>query len=198
MRFDYRGDAPLDFECASFMPQATLRRHRDIYMGNEAAALAVYTDGDGSTADARTLYKMSMYSLPQYKRRYFDGIKREAGGYFAHKMFFGSLSSSAHLGEKARRELCRSFGSVEQFRYIFTQSAGEKKSPGFLWLAKERGGRDKLKIVFTEENRLLPSQMREILCLDLWEHSYCETYGSDRVAYAAAFLTCADFSRLEN
>ncbi len=198
MHFDYISDAPLDFDPKNFMSRQRLVRHRDIYMGGAAAALAVYTDGDETKKDcgdaAAWLYRRPPSSLPRYKRRFAASIRDCAAEYWCHRMFFSSLCQCAAPTGKEIEEIEGSFGSVENFRYQFCQRAAEERRAGYLWLIRERKRR--LKIIFTAGSALPPSGCKAVLCLDLWEHAYNEVYGSDRAAYAANFLSVADFSRL--
>lgn len=202
MHFDYRADAPIDFDCRSFMDKRRLLCHRDSYMGDAAAALAVYSDGEkciekckSSVEAAELLYRQPISSLSAYKRKYAADIRERAGEYLCHRAFFSSLGETARAGNKQIAAIEKSFGSVEQFRYSFVQNAAGQKKPGYLWLIKERRGRQsRLCLRFTDGSALPPPQCKAVLCLDLWEHAYFEIFGTDKGAYAAAFLSCADLS----
>ena len=199
MHFNYTNDAPLDFECKTFMPRERLIRHRDTYMGNAAAGLAVYTDGDkivkGSGAEvALMLSRRGASSVPRGKRRFAAAVRESAAEYYCHCMFFSSFGAAAAPKREEIEKIEKSFGSLENFRYLFCQSAAEEKRPGYLWLLKEKNNR--LRLWFSAGHSLYPAGCKAVLCLDLWEHAYIETYGANRGAYAAAFLSAADFSRI--
>lgn len=199
MHFDYKNDAPLDFDCKTFMSREQLMRHRDTYMGNAAAQLAVYTDGDEiknkSGADAAlVLSRRPVSSMPRRKRRFAAAIRESAAEYYCHCMFFSSLCDAAAPKREEIEKIGRSYGSLENFRYLFCQKAAEEKRPGYLWLIGEKNNR--LKLWFSVGHALPPAGCKVILCLDLWEHAYIGTYSSNRAAYAAAFLSVADFSRI--
>lgn len=168
-------------------------------MGNAAAQLAVYTDGDeiknkGGADAALLMCRRPASSLPRSKRRFAAAIRESAAEYYCHCMFFSSLCGAAAPKREEIEKIEASFGSLEKFRYLFCQNAAEEKKPGYLWLLKERNNR--LKLLFSAGHALPPASSRIVFCLDLWEHAYIETYSSNRGAYAAAFLSCADFSRL--
>lgn len=197
MHFDYRKDAPLDFTCKSFISRERLCRHRDVYMGRAAAALAVYSDGitvPKKSDAAEYLYRMPSSALPRGLRQYSKELKESAGEYICHRSFFSSIYAEANLTAEALKAIEESFGSMEQLRYLFTKRANEEKASGFLRICENR--RKKLKIIFTPGYSLPASGLETKLCLDLWEHSYTETFGCDCGAYAAAFLSCVDFSKI--
>lgn len=198
MHFDYKNDAPLDFSCKSFISRERLCRHRDIYMGRAAASLAVYTDGviipSGSDA-AEYLYRLPMQAMPRHCRRFADDIRDSAAEYICHRAFFSSICAAASPSADAMDAVAASFGSMEHFRFLFTDRAAAERSPGCLWICRTRRGR--LKLVFCPGYTLPHPSLRRTLCLDLWEHAYTEAFGCDRAAYAASFLSCADFSKLE-
>lgn len=197
MHFDYKNDAPIAQGTENFMSRALLCLHRDTFMGAQAASLAVITDGS-TRCDPQALYRLPASALPKYKRGMVRELRDAAGGYVCHRMFFSSLGGSGMIGERARARIRKSFSGCERFRYEFVQKAKASPGCGFLWIAEEsmrRGGA--LHILFTPGNRLLPPNFLPLMCLDMWEHSYCVRYGADRGAYAAAFLGAARWELLE-
>lgn len=113
----------------------------------------------------------------------------------AHLRYFSPLSGSdgtVHLptGELAR-QLALSFGSIDSFFYLFRTKAAEMRYNGFLYLVKEprcsvrREGR--LSIVpcvgYSQ-----PQYGKVLVALDLWEHAYFYSYGTNKALYADMYL----------
>lgn len=196
MHFDYKKDAPIEQVNADFLTKEELVRHRDIYMGEQAAALSVFTDGKDK-CDAQVICRLPPSAFPRYMRNMLGSIREDAGGYVCHKAFFASIGSGGAVPAEARELIKSSFGSLEGLRFAFTDAAKKSREQGYLWIAEENmRRRSALKLVFTKGNSLLPPHMHGILCLDMWEHSYSGRYGCDRGAYAAAFLASARWERL--
>ena len=83
----------------------------------------------------------------------------------------------------------RDFGSFDAFREKFAQSANAIPSEGWAWLIYSN---NKLTITHTTENNspVMDTAYEKgtpLLCLDLWQHAYAETYRDDRSAYVESF-----------
>lgn len=196
MHFDYRNDAPVEQVNPDFLTKEALLRHRDIYMGAQAAALSVFTDGCDK-CEAQVLYRLPASAFPRYKRNMLGSMRDDAGGYVCHRAFFSSVGEGGAIPAAVLELIKNDFGSMDGLRYAFTDAAKNTREQGFLWIAEENLRRRRaIKIIFTRGNTLLPPHLHGLLCLDMWEHSYAGRYGCDKGTYAAAFLGSARWDKL--
>lgn len=96
-------------------------------------------------------------------------------------------------GQQPSKELMnaiiRDFGSFDAFREDFAQAANSVSSEGWAWLIYSN---NRLKVTTTTGNKspvmdTASEQGIPLLCIDLWEHAYSETYRKDRSAYVQSF-----------
>ena len=117
------------------------------------------------------------------------GIFNNAAQAWNHDFFWTSLTPKGGGdpdGDLAKR-LGRDFGSRDDFRSTFKETAAGLFGSGWTWLV-DNGG--KLEIVATP-NAVTPivDGKRPLLTLDVWEHAYYVDYQNDRGAFIDAFLT---------
>ena len=169
--------------------------HVRLICGRLAAELNILLDGypafhglDASAVHART------GMLPRLLR---EDVRFAAGGVICHTFFFSHLGTNGGRGvpdAACAAALRGAFGSTDSFFYIFREEAQRMQSGGFLWLCAVRGGRGRgLRLLPTRSYDLPPATLTPIFALDLWEHAYLTAYGSDRRAYADAFLRQLDW-----
>ena len=105
-----------------------------------------------------------------------------------HNFYWQSLKpkgGGAPTGAVKER-IDKDFGSYENFREQFSQTAVDHFSNGWVWLVLDK---NKLKIVDTHDadTPLLRGQ-KALLTTDVWEHAYYLDYKNARKDYVTAFL----------
>ena len=117
-----------------------------------------------------------------------QGIFNNAGQHWNHNLFWRTMrpGGGGKPGGELGKRIERDFGSFEQFADQFKQAAVTQFGSGWGWLALDG---DKLKVMKTPngENPLVHN-MKPILGVDVWEHSYYLDYRNRRPDYVAAFL----------
>jgi superoxide dismutase, Fe-Mn family len=117
-----------------------------------------------------------------------QGIFNNAGQHWNHNLFWRIMKpgGGGKPGGEIAKRIDRDFGSFEQFADQFKQAAVTQFGSGWGWLAVDG---DKLKVLKTPngENPLVHN-MKPILGVDVWEHSYYLDYRNRRPDYIAAFL----------
>ena len=94
----------------------------------------------------------------------------------------GGGEPAGSLGEA----IAKDFGSYEEFRKQFTETAVGQFGSGWGWLVENAG---KLQVVKTGNADLpLKHGMNALLTVDVWEHAYYIDYRNARAKYIAAFL----------
>jgi len=172
-----------------FLPPQALEIHVQLICGRLAAELNMLLDGypEMHGMDASEIYS-HIGMLPRVLR---EDVRFAAGGIVSHEYFFRYLSQSGGQNipdSRSAAALRRSFGSSDSFFYIFREEAQRMKYGGFLWLCLEQHARHRFLRLIPARGYELPLPLTPVFALDLWEHAYISTYGSDRRAYADAFL----------
>ena len=126
-------------------------------------------------------------------------VRNNTGGHWNHSFFWETLSPNTGSPEGEFLEaINRSFGSFEEFKTKFTESATGVFGSGWIWLVVQDG---ELKIVITplQDNPLMddgPEKGVPILGLDVWEHAYYLKYQNKRPDYIAAFWNVVDWNEV--
>ncbi len=116
------------------------------------------------------------------------GLFNNAAQVWNHSFYWNCLSpNGGGEPEGAVADAINSaFGSFEEFKSAFTDSAVNNFGSGWTWLIKEADGA--LKIVNTS-NAACPLRdgQTPLLTVDVWEHAYYIDYRNARPAYMDAF-----------
>ncbi len=132
-------------------------------------------------------------------------VRNNAGGHWNHGFFWEILSANGGSPEGELLEaINKSFGSFDEFKKKFEESATGVFGSGWVWLIVQNG---ELKIIQTplQDNPLmdLPAQAGDakekgtpILGLDVWEHAYYLKYQNKRPEYISAFWNIVNWEEV--
>jgi Fe-Mn family superoxide dismutase len=110
-------------------------------------------------------------------------IRNHGGGHLNHSLFWQYLDPNNKPDNLLQKEITTNFGSVDEFKKLFSDSALKVFGSGWTWLVRD-GKTSKLMI------QNLPNQdspvmlgLQPILGLDVWEHAYYLKYQNKRAEY---------------
>ena len=136
--------------------------------------------------------------LPEDKR---TAIINNGGGHANHSLFW-ELMTPNHKGKenkpegKLAKEIKDTFGSFEEFKEKFSNTALTRFGSGWAWLIKNKKG--KLEIVSTpNQDSPIMDVNTPILGLDVWEHAYYLKYQNKRLDYINAFFNIINWKKVE-
>jgi len=121
------------------------------------------------------------------KRAPAGGLFNNAAQVFNHSFYWNCLSPNGGGTPTGTvlETLEKSFGSFEEFKTKFTQSAVTNFGSGWTWLVKTGDG---VEIVNTSNAGTPVSEGRHpVLTCDVWEHAYYIDYRNARPKYVDAF-----------
>jgi len=121
------------------------------------------------------------------KRAPAGGLFNNAAQVFNHSFYWNCLSPNGGGTPTGTvlETLEKSFGSFEEFKTKFTQSAVTNFGSGWTWLVKTDDG---VEIVNTSNAGTPVSEGRHpVLTCDVWEHAYYIDYRNARPKYVDAF-----------
>lgn len=129
-----------------------------------------------------------------------DGkILENAAQAWNHDFYWKSMSPQGGGEPSAalQQELAQHFGSWEEMKKTFIQTAGELFGSGWTWILRQKNG----KIVIEdriEEGNPITDGKRPLLTCDLWEHAYYLDYQNDKAKYFDAFFKVVNWDFLED
>jgi len=158
-------------------------KHHQAYIDKLNAALEKYPDLQGRPVDEllRNLNEMQINDADR------ELIRNHGGGHFNHSLFWKYLDPANQKDELLVKEIISVFGSIEDFKKQFGESATKLFGSGWTWLVRN-GANSKLEIVnLPRQDAPIMSGLEPIFGLDVWEHAYYLKYQNKRADYIAAW-----------
>jgi Fe-Mn family superoxide dismutase len=156
---------------------------------------AGYTKKLNAAIEGTELENMKIEDILANVSKHSAGVRNNGGGFYNHSLFWSVMSPDGG-GEPSSRmnihkAIERDFGSYENFKTAFANTAGTVFGSGWAWLCVDKS--DKLHIVGTpnQDNPLMDVvdvDATPILGLDVWEHAYYLNYQNRRPDYISAFF----------
>ena len=119
-------------------------------------------------------------------------LRNNAGGFYNHKLFWEVITpgSNSEMSTELKDAIEKSFGTFQEFKSQFSNSAASRFGSGWAWLCVTDGG---LEICSSanQDNPLMPMigcGGAPILGIDVWEHAYYLNYQNRRPDYINAFF----------
>lgn len=132
--------------------------------------------------------KFADLSLEQIIMQSDGGIFNNAAQIWNHTFYWNCLTpkSAGEPSGKLADAIKKKFGSFDEFKKAFTESATKLFGSGWAWLAKNANG--ELEII-NESNAGLPMKANKhaLLTCDVWEHAYYIDYRNARPKYLENF-----------
>lgn len=169
---------------APYMSEETLKfhhgKHHQGYVDN-LNKLISGTEFEGQ--DLEAIVK-NTYNKPEYQK-----IFNNAAQNYNHQIFWNNMSpdeSDRNISERLAEMIDRDFGSLDNFQTKFKEEALAQFGSGWAWLVL---GEDGLSVMRTPNaENPLPHNLKPLLALDVWEHSYYLDYQNRRADFVDAFL----------
>lgn len=113
-------------------------------------------------------------------------LKNNAGGTVNHTFFWKLMGLKKEIDEVLNKRIIKAFGSVVEFKKLFTQTAVSHFGSGWAWLAEDK---NKKLFVYSLPNQDTPYSKGHtpIITVDLWEHAYYLKYQNRRAEYIDAW-----------
>lgn len=131
-------------------------------------------------------------------------IRNNAGGHYNHSLFWILMKPNGGGQPKGKlaAAINASFGSFDEFKKKFTESAMTRFGSGWAWLVYANG---KLAITSTpnQDNPLMnlaaiETKGKPVLALDVWEHAYYLKNQNKRADYIASWWNVVNWDTAES
>lgn len=162
----------------------TLEYHYGKHHATYVAKLNPLIEGtDLADADLETIIKNSE-----------GGVFNNAAQVWNHTFYWNCLSPNGggEASGPVAEAINAAFGSFEDFKEQFTNSAVNNFGSGWTWLVKNTDG--SVSIVNTDDaDTPLTTDAKPLLTVDVWEHAYYIDYRNSRPAYMEAFWSLVNW-----
>jgi superoxide dismutase, Fe-Mn family len=177
-KLDYSYDALEPYIDAKTM-EIHHTKHHQAYIDKLNAALEKYPDLQGRPVE-ELLMGLTSLQVEEADR---TAIRNHGGGHVNHTMFWKYLDPAHTKDELLIKEINLSFGSVDEFKKQFSDSATKLFGSGWTWLVRD-GKDSKLKIQnLPMQDSPLTLGLDPLLGLDVWEHAYYLKHQNRRPEY---------------
>jgi len=190
----------LDYEYTSLEPYIDAKtmeihhsKHHQGYVDKLNQALENHPDLENKSLEE--LLK-SLDEIPEDIR---TAVRNNAGGHYNHSLFWEIMSPQVG-GEREpdgdlKEAIDDAFGSFEEFKKAFKESALSRFGSGWVWLVESNR---KLEIISTpNQDNPISEGKNPLLGLDVWEHAYYLKYQNKRTDYIDAWWGVVNWSKVE-
>jgi len=158
-------------------------KHHQTYVDKLNAALEKYPDLMGRPVE-ELLMDLPNLKVDEADRK---AIQNHGGGHFNHSLFWKYLDPSNKKDALMEKEITSTFGSVDDFKKQFCDSAGKVFGSGWCWLARDNKTSKLVIHNMPNQDAPITAGLQPIFGLDVWEHAYYLKYQNKRPDYIAAW-----------
>lgn len=125
------------------------------------------------------------------------GLFQNAGQVWNHTFYWNSMTPKQHTpGASLSARIDASFGSFEDFKAKFVQTALSTFGSGWVWLVQTNSGLE-IQSTSNADSPLSQDSGNALFTCDVWEHAYYLDSQNDRAAYANKFLNLINWQFAE-
>lgn len=109
-------------------------------------------------------------------------IRNHGGGVYNHNLFWEVMGPNKEIDQALVEKLNERFGSIVEFKKLFSAAAAGQFGSGWAWLVSDQAG---VLQVYNLPNQDCPLTLGHtpIIGLDVWEHAYYLKYQNRRAEY---------------
>ncbi len=153
-------------------------KHHQTYVNNLNTVLDKYPELEEKSLE-ELLKNFSNLSIDEKDKNFF---RNNAGGILNHNLYWEIMGPKKNIDEILVSGVKKEFGSVEEFKKLFTEVATKQFGSGWAWLVKDNDGKLLVYSLPNQDSPFLKNHI-PIIALDVWEHAYYLKYQNRRVEY---------------
>jgi Fe-Mn family superoxide dismutase len=130
-----------------------------------------------------------------------NDLRNNAGGYYNHGLFWENLApkSGGEPKDSLAVAIARDFGSFNDFKNQFEDTASKQFGSGWTWMVTDKYGKLQITSTANQDNPLMSNATVKgtpILALDVWEHAYYLNYQYKRKKYIDGFFKVINWKKV--
>jgi Fe-Mn family superoxide dismutase len=157
-------------------------KHHQAYIDKLNAALEKYPDLQGRPL-VDLLKNLADIKVDEADRK---AIQNHGGGHLNHSLFWNILDPSNKKDETLAQDIGSAFGSIDEFKRQFTDSATKLFGSGWTWLVRDESSKLSIRNLPMQDSPIM-SGFQPLIGLDVWEHAYYLKYQNRRPEYIEAW-----------
>lgn len=157
-------------------------KHHQTYVDKLNAVLSKHPDLADRPLE-QLLGSLKTLTIPPADK---TAIRNHGGGHANHSLFWTVMAPQKSVDDALVAEIAKVFGSMDEFKKSFTETALSVFGSGWVWLAKDGKGKLVIKGLPNQDSPLM-NGLTPILGLDVWEHAYYLKYQNRRAEYISAW-----------
>jgi len=167
-------------------------KHHQAYINNLNSALEKYSEFHN--LELEEILK-NLNQLPEEIR---TAVRNNGGGHYNHSLFWEIMrpNSEGEPEGKLKEEIEKNFGSFEEFKKLFSETAIKHFGSGWAWLVITSDKKLKVYSLLNQDNPLMNGNI-PIMGLDVWEHAYYLKYQNRRAEYVEAWWHVVNWNKIE-
>jgi Fe-Mn family superoxide dismutase len=167
-------------------------KHHQAYINNLNSALEKYSEFHNLELE-EILKKLNQ--LPEEIK---TAVRNNGGGHYNHSLFWEIMKPNGG-GEpkgKLKEEIEKNFGSFEEFKKLFSETAIKHFGSGWGWLVLSSDRKLKVYSLLNQDTPLMNGDI-PIMGIDVWEHAYYLKYQNRRAEYIEAWWNVVNWDKIE-
>jgi Fe-Mn family superoxide dismutase len=167
-------------------------KHHQAYVNNLNSALEKYSEFHNLELEE------ILKNLDQLPEEIKTAVRNNGGGHYNHSLFWEIMGPNGG-GEpkgKLKEEIEKNFGSFEEFKKLFSETAIKHFGSGWAWLVITSDKKLKVYSLLNQDNPLMNGDI-PIMGLDVWEHAYYLKYQNRRAEYVEAWWHVVNWNKIE-
>jgi Fe-Mn family superoxide dismutase len=167
-------------------------KHHQAYINNLNSALEKYPEFHNLELEE------ILRNLNQLPEEIKAAVRNNGGGHYNHSLFWEIMKPNGG-GEpkgKLKEEIERNFGSFEEFKKLFSETAIKHFGSGWAWLVITPDKKLKVYSLLNQDNPLMNGDI-PIMGIDVWEHAYYLKYQNRRAEYVEAWWHVVNWDKIE-
>lgn len=191
---------PLPYAAEALEPAidtATMTIHHDRHHSAYVANL------NGLIETNPALARLSLATIQGQISRFPVAVRNNAGGHWNHSQFWAVMAPVGQGGAPSADLLAAinaTFGSVEDLKMKFNQTAAGRFGSGWAWLIRKTDGSLAITSTANQDNPLMDLPGIEagtpLLGLDVWEHAYYLNYQNRRPDYIKTWWSLVNWNEV--
>jgi Fe-Mn family superoxide dismutase len=167
-------------------------KHHQGYINNLNSALEKYPEFHNLELEE------ILRNLDQLPEEIRTAVRNNGGGHYNHTLFWGIMKPNGG-GEpegKLKEEIEKNFGSFEEFKKMFSETAIKHFGSGWAWLVITPDKKLKVYSMLNQDSPLMNGDI-PIMGIDVWEHAYYLKYQNRRAEYVEAWWHVVNWDKIE-